>query len=222
MKPFSIAIDGPAGAGKSTIAKQIAANLQAIYIDTGAMYRSVAYYCIKQNINIQDEEAVSSQLPFIDIKFKTVEKEQRIVLNNQDISTEIRTDKVAAAASKVATYKAIREALVKMQQLMAKSTSVVMDGRDIGTVVLPFATLKIFLTASVEERAQRRYLEYSEKGLQVSLEALKEEIEARDTQDTNRSISPLKKAEDAIEIDTTHRSIKEIVAQIEHYLQARL
>ena len=222
MKTFSIAIDGPAGAGKSTIAKKIASDLKCVYIDTGAMYRSVGYYCLQNGINYGDEAAVCSALEKMTITLKTSENGQRIFLNDEDVSLKIRTDEVAAAASKVATYGPVREALVERQQEMAKSQAIIMDGRDIGTVVLPFATLKIFLTASVEERAQRRYKEYTEKGMEVCLETLKEEIKVRDAQDTGRKISPLKKAEDAVEVDTTYMSIDEIVEVIKEKLNERI
>lgn len=222
MKTFSIAIDGPAGAGKSTIAKKIAQELKCIYIDTGAMYRSVGYYCLHNQIDYQDEKAVGEALEKINIVLKTSELGQEIYLNDVNVSQSIRTDAVAAAASKVATYGQVRSELVKRQQEMAASQSIIMDGRDIGTVVLPFATLKVFLTASVDERANRRYKEYIEKGMNVSLETLKEEIKSRDEQDSTREISPLKKAEDAVELDTTHMPIEEIVEFIKNKLLERL
>ena len=222
MKLFSIAIDGPAGAGKSTIAKLLAKKLGCVYIDTGAMYRSVGYYCIQNGMDYKDEKAVSRCLSQIDLELKYAEEGQMIYLNNENVSSKIRTDEVAAAASKVATYGPVRADLVRRQQAMAKKQAVVMDGRDIGTVVLPFATLKIFLTASVEERAQRRFKEYVEKGMAVDLEKLKEEIKARDEQDTTREISPLKQADDAILLDTTHLDIEEIVEKISNMLEARL
>ncbi|MBE6023668.1 MAG: (d)CMP kinase [Cellulosilyticum sp.] len=222
MKTFSIAIDGPAGAGKSTIAKKLAHLLQCIYVDTGAMYRSVGYYCIRNGISLEDEEAVSKELPQMDIVLQHTSDGQRIVLNGEDVSQQIRNTEVAASASKVATYGAVRKSMVQRQQEMAKSTSIIMDGRDIGTVVLPFATLKIFLTASVEERAMRRLKEYEEKGMVCNLESLKEEISLRDKQDSEREISPLKQADDAIVLDTTHMEIDEIVAHIQMLLKERL
>jgi len=222
MKTFSIAIDGPAGAGKSTIAKKLAHLLQCIYVDTGAMYRSVGYYCIRNGISLEDEEAVSKELPQMDIVLQHTSEGQRIVLNGEDVSQQIRNTEVAASASKVATYGAVRKSMVQRQQEMAKSTSIIMDGRDIGTVVLPFATLKIFLTASVEERAMRRLKEYEEKGIVCNLESLKEEISLRDKQDSEREISPLKQADDAIVLDTTHMEIDEIVAHIQMLLKERL
>lgn len=219
---FSIAIDGPAGAGKSTIAKKLAELLQCVYVDTGAMYRSVGYYCTCHHIDINEEEGIKAHLPQIDIVLKHTSEGQQIYLNGENVSQKIRTPEVAAAASKVAVYGSVRTAMVERQQEMAQSISIIMDGRDIGTVVLPKATLKIFLTASVEERAMRRYKENIEKGIACELESLKNDIRLRDQQDTERKISPLRKAEDAIELDTTTLSIDEIVTQIKTLLKERL
>ena len=222
MKQFSIAIDGPAGAGKSSIAKELAKHLECIYIDTGAMYRSVGLGAILQGLDYQDEEAVSLLMPNLEIKLKMSEEGQQIYLNGENVSTKIRNDEVAAAASRVATYAKVREALVESQRAMKNETSVVMDGRDIGTVVMPNATLKIYLTASVNERALRRFKEYEAKGITVDLAVLSEEIAARDKQDMERKISPLKKADDAVEIDTTYMTIDEIVEKIIVLLKERL
>lgn len=219
---FTLAIDGPAGAGKSTIAKRLAQNLRCTYIDTGAMYRTVGLFCIQNNIDYTNEDAVNSALGQIGIDIIYEDNAQKIYLNGVDVSTAIRTQEVAAAASKVATYKAVREALVDMQRKLAATKSVVMDGRDIGTVVLPQATLKIFLTASAEERANRRLLEYKTKGMEVAYDVLLKEIQERDHQDANREVSPLKRADDGIEIDTTSLSIEEIIERIAHLLQERL
>ena len=219
---FSIAIDGPAGAGKSTIAKKLAQQLQCVYVDTGAMYRSVGYYCMTQHIDILDEKEVSAALNHIEIELKQNNEGQCIFLNGEDVSDKIRKGEIAAAASRVATYKTVRQYLVQRQQAMAQSISIIMDGRDIGTVVLPHATLKIFLTASVEERALRRFKEYKEKGIACELKHLENEIALRDAQDAGREISPLRKAVDAIELDTTHLQIDEIVEQIHHLLKQRL
>lgn len=221
MKQFSIAIDGPAGAGKSTIAKQLAKKLQCIYIDTGAMYRSVGYYCMQQGIDYNDEQAVEEKLAAIKIDITYKDGTQSIALNGEDVSTAIRTQEVATAASKVATYKSVREALVEMQRSLAKRQSVVMDGRDIGTVVLPDATVKVFLTASAYERAKRRHLEYQEKGIQADFDALLKEIEERDYQDSNRVVSPLKQADDAVCIDSTTQSIEEVIANIEMFIRKK-
>lgn len=222
MKNFSIAIDGPAGAGKSSIAKNIAKQLGCIYIDTGAMYRSVGYFAVRQGIDLSDEESINESLKEIKLQMKLTEEGQQIYLNGENVSQAIRTSEIAGAASKVATYGEVREALVRMQREMAESTSVVMDGRDIGTVVLPNATLKIFLTATVDERAMRRYKEYMEQGVEANLEVLKEEIRQRDLQDSTRLISPLVKAIDAIEIDTTSLTITSTVSKITELLIERL
>lgn len=214
MKKISIAIDGPAGAGKSTIAKLLAKKLACIYIDTGAMYRAVGLFCIQNGIDYCDEAKVNQVMDALNVNFDSEDNQQLIYLNGKDISSQIRTDEVAAAASKVATYKEVRAALVKLQREMQSEKSVVMDGRDIGTVVMPDATLKIFLTASVDERAKRRFEEYQSKGITVTLEELKKEIIDRDYQDSHREISPLRKADDAIEVDTTSYTIDEIVNTI--------
>ncbi len=214
MNYISVAIDGPAGAGKSTIAKKLAAKLQCTYIDTGAMYRTVGYYCIQQGIDYNNEQQTVEALRTMHIQMKYENNTQLIYLNEENVSDAIRTQEVATAASKVATYIKVREGLVQMQQMLAKQQSVVMDGRDIGTVVLQDATLKIFLTASPEERAKRRYIEYQQKGLPCDFDALVEEIKARDTQDTTRQASPLRQAEDAVVIDSTTQSIDEVVESI--------
>lgn len=222
MKKFSIAIDGPAGAGKSTIAKGIAKKLDCIYVDTGAMYRSVGLYCIKNKIDINSEIDVTKAVPKIDLKLQVSPEGQQIFLNNENVSEAIRTNEVAAAASKVATYEAVRTALVAMQQKIEKEQSIVMDGRDIGTVVLPHATLKIFLTASVEERAKRRLNDYKAKGIAADIKTLMEEIQARDYQDSHRMISPLKQAEDAVVLDTTCMTLDEVISSVMGQLEERL
>ncbi len=221
MNNISIAIDGPAGAGKSTIAKQLAKNLNCIYIDTGAMYRAVGLYFINKNMNYNDEQLVQSHLGQIKIDLRYQDGTQQILLNDEDVSTAIRTQNVADAASKVATYKEVRTLLVSMQRQLKLKHSVVMDGRDIGTVVMPDATLKIFLTASPEERAKRRHLEYKEKGVHIPIENIYKEIIERDYQDSHREHSPLRKAEDALEINTTHRSILDTVEEIKTLLESR-
>lgn len=220
MAIFSIAIDGPAGAGKSTIAKEIAKKLGCTYIDTGAMYRTVGYYCIRAGIDYSDELCVDKAIEAIHIDLKYEGITQRILLNGEDVSEAIRTQEVAASASKVATFAKVRTALVAMQRNLQTKQSVVMDGRDIGTVVLPNATLKIFLTASAEERAKRRLMEYEAKGIVADFETLLEEIKQRDEQDSTREVSPLRQASDAIAIDTTWLTIDEIVEQIIQLLKA--
>lgn len=221
MNQFSIALDGPAGAGKSTIAKTLAKTLGCVYIDTGAMYRTVGLYCILNDINYNEEMAVVKELTSIHITITYSNEQQHIFLNDKDVSLEIRTQEVAAAASKVATYKDVRKYLVDLQRKLASEVSVVMDGRDIGTVVLPEATLKIFLTASAKVRAERRKLEYAEKGVAVSLDQLIREINDRDEQDSNRKESPLKKAEDAVEVDSSDLNAKEVVETIINLLTNR-
>lgn len=210
----AIAIDGPAGAGKSTIAKNVSNALGYIYIDTGAMYRAVAYYCKQNHINWHNEEEVISALGNIDIKITIQNNTQHIYLNNEDVSHLIRNQETASGASTVASYDKVRKQLVKLQQKLAAETSVVMDGRDIGTHVLPNAKLKIFLTASVIERATRRAKELEQNGYTVDLSEIKQEIIDRDYNDSNREFSPLRKATDAIELDTTGKSIDEVTNEI--------
>lgn len=214
MTQISVAIDGPAGAGKSTIAKKLAQKLCCIYIDTGAMYRTVGYYCIQNGIDYNEENAVTAALKSIDIQIKYQNNSQSIYLNGKDVSEAIRTQEVAASASKVAMYTSVREALVTLQRQLAKSQSVVMDGRDIGTVVLPDATVKIFLTASAEERARRRHIEYQAKGISADYEVLIQEIKERDKQDSTRLVSPLRQAWDAVAIDSTSQTIDEVIEEI--------
>ena len=211
MKKISIAIDGPSAAGKSSIAKIVAKKLDYVYIDTGEMYSCVGYYCLQNNIDLGDEQAVSEVLK--DIKI-TMDSENRVYLNDCDVSSEIRQDKVSMSASKVSSYQDVREFLVKQQRQMAKAGGVILDGRDIGTVVLPDAELKIYQSASVETRAMRRYLENKQRGLPADLETIKNDIEQRDYQDMNRKISPLKKADDAIVLDTSDLRIEEVVDEV--------
>lgn len=214
MKIHSIAIDGPAGAGKSTIAKAVSSHLSYIYVDTGAMYRAVAFFVLRNDIHPDDEEAISKIYNQIDIKLDYVDKEQQIYLNGENVSIIIRSEEVGNAASTVSKHLIIREKMVELQQIIATKTSVVMDGRDIGTVVLPKADLKIYLTASAKERAKRRYLDLKNKGIDGDIDKIKEDIIARDNQDMNRENSPLVKAKDAIEIDSSNMSIEEVVSLI--------
>lgn len=211
MKKISIAIDGPSASGKSTAAKIVAKKLNYIYIDTGAMYRSVCLYCLSNDIDIKNEAAVSAALINIDIDF---DEKGAIFLNGLDVSQEIRQDNISIGASTVSQYQAVRDFLVFKQQEIAAHGGVVMDGRDIGTVVLKNAELKIFQVASSKTRAMRRYHDNVQRGLEADYDKILEEIEYRDYQDTHRKISPLKKAEDAIEIDTSDKSIGEVVELI--------
>ena len=210
-KNMSVAIDGPSAAGKSTIAKMVAKKENFIYIDTGAMYRCVAYYCLTQKIDLNDEKAVEQAIEHIQIRLTP---DNKVYLNDEDVSNQIRQDQVSLGASCVSKYQAVRSFLVDEQRKMAKAGNVILDGRDIGTVVLPNADLKIYQIASVETRAKRRYLENLERGLDADLETIKKEIEERDYQDTHREISPLKKAEDAIELDTSSLTLEEVVEQV--------
>lgn len=210
-KNISVAIDGPSAAGKSTIAKMVAKKENFIYIDTGAMYRCVAYYCLTQKIDLNDEKAVEQEIEHIQIRLTP---DNKVYLNDEDVSNQIRQDQVSLGASCVSKYQVVRSFLVDEQRKMAKAGNVILDGRDIGTVVLPNADLKIYQIASVETRAKRRYLENLERGLDADLETIKKEIEERDYQDTHREISPLKKAEDAIELDTSSLTLEEVVEQV--------
>lgn len=210
-KNISVAIDGPSAAGKSTIAKMVAKKENFIYIDTGAMYRCVAYYCLTQKIDLNDEKAVEQAIEHIQIRLTP---DNKVYLNDEDVSNQIRQDQVSLGASCVSKYQVVRSFLVDEQRKMAKAGNVILDGRDIGTVVLPNADLKIYQIASVETRAKRRYLENLERGLDADLETIKKEIEQRDYQDMHRAISPLKKADDAIELDTSNMTLEEVVDQV--------
>ncbi len=203
---INIAIDGPAAAGKSTIAKILAKKLNYTYIDTGAMYRCVAYFALKNDIDPHDEEKVCDLLKDIHIDMK----EDKIYLNNEDVSQKIRENEVSMHASSVSKYKEVREFLVSQQRQLAKDGGMILDGRDIGTVVLPDAKLKIYQVASIDCRALRRHKENIERGIRSNLEEIKAEIENRDYQDMHRDISPLKKADDAIEIDTSDMTLEEV------------
>jgi cytidylate kinase (EC 2.7.4.14) len=222
LKNIRIAIDGPSGAGKSTLAKRIAKELGIIYLDTGAMYRAVALKAIRLGIDTRDREKVSRLMDDIDISVDYQDGTQRIYLDGEDVSSAIRTNEVSMGASNVSAFPEVREKLVALQQEIARNNSVVMDGRDIGTKVLPDAGLKIFLTASPEERARRRYEELKEKGiLDKTFEELVAEIQERDRNDSTRKYSPLKKADDAVEIDSTGKSVDEITAVIMDMVRER-
>ena len=210
----SIAIDGPAGAGKSTIAKEIAKKKGFIYVDTGAMYRAMGLYYLRHGIEPGDTEKIEAALDDINVSITYENGEQIVILNGENVNSLIRTPEIGAMASGVSTNKAVREKMVSLQQEIAKTRSVVMDGRDIGTVVLPDAMVKIFLNASVDVRTQRRYLELKAKGMDCDIDTLREEIKDRDYRDTHRENSPLKKADDAIEVDTTELSVDAVIAKI--------
>lgn len=214
MKKFAVAVDGPAGSGKSTVAKEIAKALGILYIDTGAMYRTVGMDCLKKGINPADEEAVVASLDSLDMKIFPEAGGQRILLDGEDITSRIRTEEIGKAASSVAAYQKVREKLVEIQQGLAKEQSVIMDGRDIGTKVLPDAEVKIYLDASVEERAKRRVGELEAQGKTADLETIREEIAQRDYQDMHRENSPLCRAEDAVNVDTTGLDIPAVTEKL--------
>ncbi len=211
---YNIAIDGPAGAGKSTIAKRVSAELSFIYVDTGAMYRAIALYLLRKGIRTDDSEIVKQALKEIEIAIQYVEGEQRVLLNGEDVSGKIRTEEVGNMASKAAALPCVREKLLELQRNLAKEHDVVMDGRDIGTNILPQAQLKIYLTASVDTRANRRYKELQEKKVDCDLEEIKKDIEQRDYQDMHRETAPLIQAKDAIYLDSSDLTIDQVVEKI--------
>ncbi|EJG1251679.1 (d)CMP kinase [Staphylococcus pseudintermedius] len=212
MKAINISLDGPAAAGKSTIAKRVAAQLGMIYVDTGAMYRAITYYYLNNKERFTDFTSLISE---IDLRLGyDAEKGQRVFLNDNDVTDFLRENDVTQNVSYVSSIKEVRQFLVQVQQKLAADKGIVMDGRDIGTTVLPDAEVKVYMIASVEERAERRYKDNQERGIESSIEQLKKDIAERDAYDMNREISPLKKAEDAIEIDTTGLSIEQVTDKI--------
>lgn len=213
-KTIAIAIDGPAAAGKSTVSKLVAKKLQFVYVDTGAMYRALTLTALEAGADLESEEDLLSLLQGIDIVLMQHEDGQKVLVNSKDVTEAIRTNEVTNNVSIVAKHPLVREEMVRRQQKLAADNGIVMDGRDIGTRVLPDAEVKIFMNASVEERAERRYKENIAKGFESDLEQLKEEIRLRDKLDSEREASPLVKAEDAVEIDTTALSIDGVVEKI--------
>lgn len=211
MKSIAIAIDGPAAAGKSTVAKKVAERLGYTYIDTGAMYRSITYAALEANVDLNKEDEVYNVLEQMELDMN---EKLQVFIDGKEVTDQIRSEEVSRNVSKVASYAGVREELVKRQKQMAAKRGVVMDGRDIGTHVIPDAEVKIFMIASAEERAKRRHKENLDKGFTSDYEQLKKEIEERDRIDMEREVSPLKKAEDAIELDTTSLSIEEVVNEI--------
>lgn len=211
---FQIAIDGPAGAGKSTVAKKAASLLGFVYIDTGAMYRAIGLDCLNKGINLDDEEAVSNNAEKADVTIAFVDGVQAVMLDGKNVNGLIRTQEVGDAASKVSVYKRVRAKLVELQQSLAASTDVVMDGRDIATVVLPNAELKIYLDASVEVRAKRRYDELIAKGQTADLKVIEKEVAERDYRDMHRENSPLTRVPEAVYIDSSNMTIDEEVDAI--------
>jgi cytidylate kinase len=209
-----IAIDGPAGAGKSTIAKKISAKLGWIYVDTGAMYRAIALNCIRNEADPSDEASINSVAEASQVKLEYGENGQQVILNGENVNGLIRNEQVSKMTSSISIYPKVREKMVALQRELAEAENVVMDGRDIGTCVLPNAFLKIYLTASAEERARRRFIEYQEKGISANLDELQKEIVERDERDMNREISPLRQAEDAVYVDSSFMTIDEVVEKI--------
>ena len=211
---YSIALDGPGGAGKSTIAKQVALKKGIVYVDTGAMYRAIALYMLKNNVDIHNEEIVVSQLENVDIRLEYRDGAQCVILNGEDVSTAIRQNEVSMAASVTSAYKQVRAFLMDTQRNVARTTSVIMDGRDIGTVVLPDAQVKIFLSADSRVRAQRRFLELQAKGDNTPFEEVLADIEKRDWQDINRKEAPLRQADDAILLDTSNLNLEQAIQAV--------
>ncbi len=218
----SIAIDGPAGAGKSTLARRIAGELGYIYVDTGALYRTVALYLLRQHIDAADTDKVEAALPGIRVDIRFEEGLQQVYLNGENVSGQIRTPEVSMMASASSALPAVRRFLLEQQRELARTHDVVMDGRDIGTVVLPQANVKIFLTASAEERARRRYEELMEKGQEVTFQDVLRDMKQRDAQDESRAVAPLKPAEDAIRVDTTGDTLEQSVARMTGIIRQRL
>ena len=212
--PINIAIDGPAGAGKSTVARQLAKEMGYIYVDTGAMYRAMAYYLIQNQVDAADQEAIAAACQHADISICYQDGEQVVLLNGENVNAYLRTEAVGNMASVSSVVPEVRKKLVELQQKLARETDVVMDGRDIGTVVLPDADVKVYLTASVETRAKRRFLELQEKGEPADLAKIAADIEDRDYRDMHRDISPLRQAEDATLVDSSDMTIDQVVQAI--------
>lgn len=219
---ISIALDGPAGAGKSTVAKGVAKDLGFIYVDTGALYRTVGLHFIRKGITTELNCDIESELKEIVVDIKFVNNEQRVFLNGEDVSEQIRTPEASMMASAVSAKPPVRAFLLDMQRKLARENNVIMDGRDIGTVVLPDATLKYFVTATAEERANRRYKELIEKGMDVEYKAVYDDIVQRDYNDSHREIAPLKPAEDSIMFDTTGNTLEQSVELLKKSIKERL
>ena len=218
---ISVAIDGPSGAGKSTLAKRLAGDMGYVYVDTGAMYRAIGLYTLRQGKDPKDAAAVEALLPQINMEAKPAPGGQQMLLNGEDVTAEVRREEVGMAASAVSAHPAVRAFLLEKQREMARSQNVLMDGRDIGTVVLPDATVKIFLTAAAEARAQRRMKELVEKGQPKSFEAVLADVLQRDLQDSTRAAAPLKQAEDAIRLDTTYLDFDESFERMKEIILRR-
>ena len=219
---INIAIDGPAGAGKSTIAKRLAKELGYIYVDTGAMYRAMAYYFLKNHISAEDENRIAAACEHVDITIRYQDGEQQVILNGENVNGVIRNEEVGNMASSTSVYPVVRRKLVELQQQLAVKENVIMDGRDIGTVVLPNADVKIYLTASSKVRAKRRYEELTSKGEVCDLEQIEQDIIDRDYRDMNRETSPLKQADDAVLLDSSDLDIDGVVEKMKEIIKSRV
>lgn len=216
---YNIAIDGPAGAGKSTIAKKLAADLGYVYVDTGAMYRAMAYYFLQNGIDAKDEKAIADACPKVDVTIQYVDGEQQVILNGENVNGVIRKEEVGNMASATSVYPVVRTKLVDLQRQLAARENVIMDGRDIGTVVLPNANVKIFLMASSKVRAQRRFDELTAKGVACNIDEIEKDIIDRDYRDMHRETSPLKQADDAVLLDSSNLDIDGVVAAMKKIIE---
>ena len=219
---ISVAIDGPAGAGKSTLAKRLAKELGYLYVDTGAMYRSIGLFALRKGVDPKDEAAVTALLPQIQIELRYVDGAQRVLLCGEDVSEAIRAEEVGMATSAVSAHPPVRAFLLELQRGMARTHDILMDGRDIGTVILPNASVKIFLTASAEARATRRFRELQEKGVDTDFETVLEDIRRRDYQDSHRATAPLRQAEDAVLVDTSEMDLEESFQALKSLILSRV
>lgn len=219
---INIAIDGPAGAGKSTIAKRLAKELGYIYVDTGAMYRAMAYYFLKNHISAEDENRIAAACEHVDITIRYQDGEQQVILNGENVNGVIRNEEVGNMASSTSVYPVVRKKLVELQQQLAVKENVIMDGRDIGTIVLPNADVKIYLTASSKVRAKRRYDELTAKGEACDLDQIEQDIIDRDYRDMNRETSPLKQADDAVLLDSSDLDIDGVVEKMKEIIKSRV
>ena len=216
---YNIAIDGPAGAGKSTIAKKLAKELGYVYVDTGAMYRAIAYYFLQNQVDVNDEEAIASACPNVNVTIAYQNGDQQVLLNGENVNGVIRKEEVGKTASATSVYPVVRAKLMDLQRQLAETENVIMDGRDIGTVVLPNADVKIFLTASSKVRAKRRYDELTEKGIECDFDEIEKDIIDRDQRDMNRETAPLKQAEDAVLLDSSELDIDGVVNRMKEIIK---